>query len=74
MIVWLASFPKSGNTYLRSLISAYLYSNDGLFNFDLLKNTIQFPNKFIFDKLGIDFKSRTEQVKNYLKAQQFIHK
>ena len=73
MIVWLASFPKSGNTYLRSLISAYLYSNDGLFNFDLLKNTIQFPNKFIFDKLGIDFKSRTEQVKNYLKAQKFIH-
>jgi len=74
MIVWLASYPKSGNTYLRSLISSYLYSNDGLFNFNLLKNTIQFPNKFIFDKLGIDFKNVTEQNKNYLQAQEFIHK
>ena len=74
MIVWLASYPKSGNTYLRSLISSYLYSNDGLFNFNLLKNTIQFPNKFIFDKLGIDFKNIKEQNKNYLQAQEFIHK
>ena len=74
MIVWLASFPKSGNTYLRSLISAYLYSNDGLFNFDLLKNTIQFPNKFVFDKIGIESKNLSEQIKDYIKAQKFIHK
>ena len=37
MIIWLASYPKSGNTWIRSLLSAYLYSDDGIFNFDLLK-------------------------------------
>ena len=29
MIVWLASYPKSGNTLLRSMLAAYLFSNDG---------------------------------------------
>ena len=31
MIIWLSSYPKNGNTWLRSLISAYYYTNDGLF-------------------------------------------
>ena len=33
MIVWLASYPKSGNTWVRSFLSAYLYSADGKFDF-----------------------------------------
>ena len=28
MIVWLASYPKSGNTWVRILLSTLLYSND----------------------------------------------
>ena len=27
MIVWVASYPKSGNTFLRILLSNYLYGN-----------------------------------------------
>jgi len=49
MIVWIASYPKSGNTWVRSLLSAYLYSEDGIFNFDLLKKIDQFPSKKFFD-------------------------
>ena len=49
MIIWLASYPKSGNTWIRSLLSAYLYSDDGIFNFDLLKKIQQFPSKTHFD-------------------------
>ena len=37
MIIWLASYPKSGNTLLRSMLSSYLFSEEGIFNFDLLK-------------------------------------
>ena len=37
MIIWIASYPKSGNTYIRSFLSAYYFSSDGKFNFDLLK-------------------------------------
>ena len=29
MIIWLASYPKSGNTLLRSILASYLFSNDG---------------------------------------------
>ena len=38
MIIWIASYPKSGNTYVRSFLSAYYFSKDGEFSFDLLKN------------------------------------
>jgi len=45
MIFWIASYPKSGNTWLRALISAYYYSKDGIFNQNILKNIRQFPEK-----------------------------
>tara|TARA_B100001248_G_C27320720_1_gene426619 strand:- start:115 stop:954 length:840 start_codon:yes stop_codon:yes gene_type:complete len=41
-IVWIASYPKSGNTFLRFLISALLYSKDGNFDLDIIKNIKQF--------------------------------
>ena len=44
MIIWIASYPKSGNTYLRSFISSYYFSKKGKFDFDLLLNILQFPS------------------------------
>jgi len=44
MIIWIASYPKSGNTYLRSFLASYYYSNDGKFSFDHLLKIHQFPN------------------------------
>ena len=49
MIIWIASYPKSGNTYIRSFLSAYYYSKDGEFDFELLKNIRQFPNVEFFE-------------------------
>ena len=43
MIIWIASYPKSGNTWVRSLISSYYYSEDGSFDFKLLENISQYP-------------------------------
>ena len=43
MIIWLASYPKNGNTLLRSMLSAYFFTADGKFNFDTIKNIKQFP-------------------------------
>ena len=45
MIIWIASYPKSGNTWIRSLLSSYLFSEDGRFSFELLKNIEQFSSK-----------------------------
>ena len=44
MIIWLASYPKSGNTLARSLLSSYIFSKDGNLNFKLLRNIKQFPD------------------------------
>jgi len=74
MIIWLASYPKSGNTLLRSMLSAYLFSKDGVFNFQLLNNIKQFPAKHIFEDLGIDTNNRNELIKNSLKAQESMGK
>ena len=56
MIIWIASYPKSGNTWVRSLISAYLYSENGIFNFNLLKKIQQFPSKTYLKYFIEDFK------------------
>jgi hypothetical protein len=74
MIIWLASYPKSGNTLIRSMLTAYLFSQDGNFNFDLLNNIKQFPDNAVFTKLGIDISDEKEVVKNYIFAQEEINK
>ena len=56
MIIWLTSYPKSGNTWVRALLSAYLYSKDGLFNFNLLDNIPQFPNDYYLKIFSKKFK------------------
>ena len=66
MIIWIASYPKSGNTYVRSFLSAYYFSKDGEFSFDLLKNIKQFPNVEFFEK---PFNGVDEASKNWLNAQ-----
>ena len=43
MIIWIASYPKSGNTWLRSLLASYYYSKNGEFDFKLLERIKQFP-------------------------------
>ena len=53
MIFWIASYPKSGNTWLRSLLSAYYTSEDGVFNQNILKNIGQFPEKRHFKNEGV---------------------
>ena len=48
MILWIASYPKSGNTWVRSMLSAFFYTDDGIFDFKLLDNIKQFPQDFEF--------------------------
>ena len=55
MIIWLASYPKSGNTWVRSIISALLYTDDGNFNFNLINNIRQFPTKTFKSRILVYF-------------------
>ena len=73
MIIWIASYPKSGNTWVRSLLSAYLYSDDGIFNFDLLKKIHQFPSKKKFEFFMKDFNNIKKQSNYWIAAQDRIN-
>ena len=73
MIIWLASYPKSGNTWVRSIVSSLLYSNDGNFNFELIKKIKQFPEKKYFKDLINDFGNFNEIKENWILAQDKIN-
>ena len=73
MIVWLASYPKSGNTLLRSILSAYFYSGEGDFKFDNLYKISQFPAIHHFMRLGIDIDDEKKVFENFINAQNLIN-
>ena len=73
MIVWLASYPTSGNTFVRSLLSSYIFSNDGNFNFKLLNNIKQFPDNLLFEQLGVNTDNEIEMYQNYINSQKIFN-
>ena len=73
MIIWLASYPKSGNTLLRSIISSYIFSNNGELKFEDLYKISQFPNVNHFKNLNIDIFNDNVLFKNLLSAQKIIN-
>jgi len=74
MIIWLASYPKSGNTLMRSFLSSYFFSKDGTFSFELLKNIKQYPHVDLFTKLGVNIADPHEIAKSHIRVQEFINK
>jgi len=73
MIIWIASYPKSGNTWVRSLLSAYLYSEDGNFNFNLLKKILKFPSKKYLKYFLEDFSNIKKVSEYWIAAQERIN-
>ena len=74
MIVWLASYPKSGNTLVRSMLAAYFFSKDGIYDFDLIRNIKQFPDNTLFKEMGLNINNDEEIIKNYINVQEKINK
>ena len=73
MIIWIASYPKSGNTWVRSLLSAYLYSSEGNFNFNLLKKIPKFPSKKYLEYFTKDFSDIKKVSEYWIAAQDRIN-
>ena len=48
MIIWSASYPKSGNTFVRAFLSAYYFSKNGEFDFSQISKIDQFPHEKYF--------------------------
>ena len=73
MIIWCASYPKSGNTWIRAIIASLIYSEDGIFNFNLLKKVGQFPRRYHFKELTDDFTDLNNLSKYWITAQEKIN-
>ena len=73
MIFWIASYPKSGNTWLRALISSYYSSEDGKFDENIISRIGQFPEKRHFTSFDYDQNVVTDTARFWLKAQEKIN-
>ena len=73
MIFWIASYPKSGNTWVRSLLSSYYYTNDGIFNQKLLTNIEQFPQKKYFVNFKYNPSLVGDTATHWIEAQEKIN-
>ena len=74
MIIWLASYPTSGNTLLRSILISLIYSKNGEINFNQLPLIENFPSPIFFK----DFETNLEDIKSlskyWIRAQERINK
>ncbi len=43
-IIWIASYPKSGNTWARTILTSLFFTKDGKFDFEILKSISIFEN------------------------------
>ena len=75
MIIWLASFPKSGNTWMRAFLCSYLYLDldKENFTFNLLKKIERFPNLNQLNNIGIKPKSFLDVAKSWIPTQNHIN-
>ena len=54
MIIWIASYPKSGNTWVRAFISAYYFTEDGIFDPKKLSLIPDYPNQNFLENKNIE--------------------
>ena len=73
MIVWIASYPKSGNTMVRSFLSDYLNKSKTNFDFSKLKKINRFPRKELYDNLKINYNNFSEIVSNWANMQSYLN-
>tara|TARA_B100001250_G_scaffold103881_1_gene87593 strand:- start:33 stop:899 length:867 start_codon:yes stop_codon:yes gene_type:complete len=73
MIIWLASYPKSGNTWLRFFLISLFFSGKKV-NLNHLKHIISFPSKSHFSNLIDDLLDIKKISRNWETSQNIINK
>ena len=51
MIIWIASYPKSGNTWVRAFLTSYYFTNDGIFDPNHLEKYLTIQIKHFLPKI-----------------------
>ena len=73
MIVWLASYPKSGNTWVRSFISSLIFTNNGDSDFNAMQKISQYPRRSHFTSLLENLEDLNSLSENWIPSQKLIN-
>ena len=73
MIIWLASYPKSGNTWLRFFIISLLMGTKTKLNLNHLRAILTFPHNSQFEGLISNDLDLEEVAKNWIRSQEKIN-
>jgi hypothetical protein len=77
MIIWLASYPKSGNTWVRYFLKSYFNSPDKKLTLKQEINdnfySTSFPNIFLLKDMKINYLNFPNIIKNWITMQDFIN-
>ena len=73
MIIWVASYPKSGNTWVRSIISSLVYTENGIFDFPSIKKIDQYPQRRFLEHFTQDYNNIHEIKKHWITSQERIN-
>ena len=73
MIIWLASYPKSGNTWVRSFISSLIFTNNGEVDFNAMQKLSQYPMRSHFTGLLENLEDLNTLSKNWIPSQKLIN-
>ena len=73
MIIWLASYPKSGNTWVRSVITSLFKKKQNEVDFKDLHFVRQYPLRSDFSKFLINIDDINELSKNWINSQNILN-
>jgi hypothetical protein len=76
MIIWLASYPKSGNTWVKLFLSAYLGNPNASIPFDINKMLIPFslfPTNKLIKKFNFDFSNFENIAEHWIQMQEYLN-
>ena len=73
MIIWLASYPKSGNTWMRAFISSLFYKSEKNNSLENIKQIHAYPLTKDFYNLLDDFKNFEKIAENWRRSQDIIN-
>ena len=76
MIIWIASYPKSGNTWLKLFLSAYIGNHKDPNTFNINKMMMPFslfPNNVLIKKFNVDYSNFNNISKNWIPMQEYLN-
>ena len=73
MIIWLASYPKSGNTWVRSFLNSLLFNKNGEANLSEISKIDQYPKRSHFINLVNEIDNLEELSSNWIQSQRILN-